>query len=199
MLKRKVSWIEFQGLVSKICRDISMSNWRPDYVVGITRGGLLPAVMISQYFSVPCETLKVSLRDMGGDHATESNLWMAEDAFGSLEDERYIKNPVDVAGILEAASDLLEQGDNYKNILIVDDINDSGATINWILDDWESSCFPDHEKWKSDIWNVNVRFATVFDNLASDARIAMDYVGEEINKAEKPVWIEFPFEEWWTK
>jgi hypoxanthine phosphoribosyltransferase len=125
--------------------------------------------MISQYFDVPCETLKVSLRGHGGDNSTESNLWMASDAFVG------------------------------KNILIVDDINDSGATINWILNDWESSCFPGDQKWESDIWNANVRFATVFDNLASDARIAMDYVGEEINKAENPVWIEFPFEEWWTK
>ncbi len=198
MLKRKVDWNEFQGLVGKICRDIANSGWRPDYIVGITRGGLLPAVMISQYFSVPCETLKVSLRDMGGDHSTESNLWMASDAFGSPDNERQV-DADDIGGILEAASALLEQGDTYKNILIVDDINDSGATINWILDDWESSCFPGDQKWESDIWNSNVRFATVFDNLASDARIAMDYVGEEINKAENPVWIEFPFEEWWTK
>jgi len=51
MEKRKVSWQEFQGLVAKICRDISLNKWRPDYVVGITRGGLLPAVMISQYFN----------------------------------------------------------------------------------------------------------------------------------------------------
>ena len=80
MEKRKVSWAEFQGLVAKICRDISLGDWRPNYIVGITRGGLLPAVMISQYFNIPCETLKVSLRDNGGEHATESNLWMAEDA-----------------------------------------------------------------------------------------------------------------------
>ena len=175
MEKRKVSWTEFQGLVAKICRDISLGTWRPDYVVGITRGGLFPAVMISQYFNIPCETLKVSLRDNGGEHATESNLWMAEDAFGYDPD---IPTP---------------------NILIVDDINDSGATINWILNDWQSSCLPDAERWLDEIWNQNVRFATIFDNLASESKVKMDFVGEEINKAENPVWIEFPFEEWWTK
>jgi hypoxanthine phosphoribosyltransferase len=168
MVKRKVSWIEFQSLIAKICRDISLSSWRPDYIVGITRGGLLPAVMISQYFNVPCEALKVSLRDNGGEHATESNLWMAEDAF------------------------------NDKKILIVDDINDTGATINWILNDWPSGCFSNDSKW-AEVWNDNVRFATVFDNLASKAEVPMDYIGEEINKAEKDVWIDFPFEDWWTK
>jgi xanthine phosphoribosyltransferase len=168
MEKRKVSWDEFQGLVAKICREIANSNWRPDYVVGITRGGLLPAVMISQYFNIPCETLKVSLRDHGGENPTESNLWMAEDAFEG------------------------------KKILVVDDINDTGATINWILGDWPSGCFPTHENWEN-IFGNNVRFATVFDNLASNANVKMTYVGEEINKAERDIWIDFPFEDWWTK
>jgi xanthine phosphoribosyltransferase len=169
MEKRKISWQEFQGLVAKICRDISKSDWRPDYIVGITRGGLLPAVMISQYFDIPCETLKVSLRDHGGENPTESNLWMSEDAF------------------------------NGKKILVVDDINDTGATINWILKDWQSNCLPNDPAWNELVWNSNVRFATVFDNLASDAVIKMDFVGEEINKAEKDIWIDFPFEDWWTK
>lgn len=168
MEKRKISWREFQGLVGKICRDITNSGWRPDYIVGITRGGLLPAVMISQYFNIPCEALKVSLRDHGGENPTESNLWMAEDAFDG------------------------------KKILIVDDINDTGATVNWILEDWPSGCLPDHEKWKN-VFENNVRFATVFDNLASNAKVNMTYVGEEINKAERDIWIDFPFEDWWTK
>ena len=180
MEKRKVSWREFQGLVGKICRDITNSGWRPDYVVGITRGGLLPAVMISQYFNIPCEALKVSLRDHGGENPTESNLWMAEDAFGY---DNY---------------DPMASGNGRKKILIVDDINDTGATVNWILEDWPSGCLPDHENWKT-VFGHNVRFATVFDNVASNAKIAMSYTGEEINKAERDVWIDFPFEDWWSK
>jgi hypothetical protein len=35
--------------------------------------------------------------------------------------------------------------------------------------------------------------------LASNSEIAVDYVGETINKAEEDVWIDFPFEDWWTK
>lgn len=169
MEKHKVSWNEFQGLVGKICRDISTTAWRPDYVVGITRGGLMPAVMISHYFGVPCETLKVSLRDGG---QCESNLWMAEDAFGTTSAP--------------------------KNILIVDDINDSGATINWIMQDWQASCYPNGTRWQ-EMWNNNVKFATVFDNLASKANVKIDFVGKEINKAENDIWIDFPFEDWWMK
>jgi len=80
-----------------------------------------------------------------------------------------------------------------KNILIVDDINDSGATLNWIKEDWESGCFPNERNTWDTVWNHNVRFATLFDNTAS-AFTAVDYTVNEINKLEKDVWIVFPWE-----
>jgi hypoxanthine phosphoribosyltransferase len=83
-----------------------------------------------------------------------------------------------------------------KNILIVDDINDTGATLNWIMKDWPEGCHPSAIRWP-DVWNNNVKFAVVFDNLASKCNVKMDFCGEEINKAENDVWIEFPYEEWW--
>ena len=61
-------------------------------------------------------TLDVRLRD--GD-TQESNLWMAEDAFGVPDWEK-------------------QAGRKGKNILIVDDINDTGATFQWIKEDWPS-------------------------------------------------------------
>ncbi len=175
-----------KGLVSKICRDISNSGWRPEYVVGITRGGLIPAVMISHYFGIPCETLKVSLRD-GGE--PESNLWMATDAYGytSREVDFFEGNPME----------LLNEG-RAKEILIVDDINDTGATFNWIMKDWPSSCMPDDDTWK-EVWNNNVKFTVLVDNLASKCEVKMDFAGMEINKAENDVWVDFPWEDWWTK
>ena len=197
MNKLIISQQELKNLVSKICRDITNSNWRPDYVVGLTRGGLIPAVMISHYFDIPCETLKVSLRD-GGEQ--ESNLWMAEDALGN-EPSIDIEDENDVGSVLDAASSLLEMptAPTYKNILIVDDINDTGATVNWIIDDWRSGCHPNNPAWENDIWNVNVRFAMLVDNLSSDTMIKMDYTGMEINKAENDVWVDFPWEDWWAK
>jgi len=196
MNKRIINQQEFNGLVAKICRDITLSGWRPDYIVGLTRGGLIPAVMISHYLNIPMYSLGVSLRD--NDMEPESNLWMAEDALGPNSRERYVENPIDVAGILEAASDLLEQGATYKNILIVDDINDTGATFNWIMNDWPSGCFPEDPSWE-EVWNNNVKFAAVVDNLSSNCKAKMDYVGIEINKAENDVWVDFPWEDWWSK
>ena len=179
--------IDFQGysnLISKICREIANSDWRPDYVVGLTRGGLLPAVMISHYLNVPCETLKICLRDHGG---TESNLWMPEDAIGyvPLEDRKQHGGFHHI--------EMLK-----KKILIVDDINDSGATLNWLMEDWEKSVTVADPEWSS-IWNHNVRFAVVVDNLSSECAVKMDYCGMEVNKEENDVWVDFPYEEWWAK
>ena len=92
----------------------------------------------------------------------------------------------------------LVQTDHLKNILIVDDINDQGSTLNWIMEDWQSGCFPDGERW-SQMWGTNVRFAVLVDNLSSKCVREVDYCGLEINKAEEDVWVEFPYEEWWTK
>jgi hypoxanthine phosphoribosyltransferase len=80
----------------------------------------------------------------------------------------------------------------------VDDINDSGATINWIRRDWQGSCVPDDAGW-SDVWNNTVRIAVLYNNESSDNEIAVDYAAEHVNKFEDPQWIVFPWEEWWRK
>ena len=110
MKKIYYSWQEIEAQTQEILRQLQRDAWRPDYVVGLTRGGLVPATLISQYLEVPMDCLKVSLRD--SEHGPESNLWMAEDAFGY------------------ANYDPMCSGNGRKRILIVDDINDSGATLN---------------------------------------------------------------------
>lgn len=169
MNKLTINNKDFKGLVSTICREITNEGWRPDYIVGITRGGLTAAVMMSHYLQVPMHTLNVSLRE-GIELGPESNLWMAEDAFGYGSAEP-------------------------KNILIVDDINDSGDTLKWIVEDWQSGCLPTDTKWES-VWGNNVRFAVVVNNAASKF-IYKTYSGMEINKRENDVWVEFPYETWW--
>ena len=82
MKKVYYTWREVQGACLDVAKQINNSKWRPDYIVGITRGGLVPAVLLSQYLEVPMKSLDVSLRD-GGD--TVSNCGMAEDAFDGLK------------------------------------------------------------------------------------------------------------------
>lgn len=54
---------EMQVDLRSIARDIARSSFKPDYVLGIARGGLVPATHLSHYFEIPLITATVSLRD----------------------------------------------------------------------------------------------------------------------------------------
>lgn len=78
MKKIYYNWSQIEGACLDIARQLQQTNWRPDYIVGITRGGLVPANLLSQYTGIKMNSLDISLRD-GGDCV--SNLSMAEDAY----------------------------------------------------------------------------------------------------------------------
>ena len=67
-----------------------------------------------------------------------------------------------------------------KKILIIDDINDTGATFQYIIDN-----FGRHDR---------IRYAAVINNRPSPVKI--DYYGYEIDKNDNPQWVVFPWEEW---
>ena len=162
--KHYYSWSDVEKMCVSIVNQMYKENWKPDYIVGITRGGNVPATIISNMTGIRCEALKVSLRD--DEVGPESNCWMAEDALG--------------------------YNTQAKNILIIDDINDTGATFNWIKNDWQKCCLPDSPLWNQ-IWGDNVKFATLTENLASEFD-QVSYYCHEVNKAEEDVWLVYPWE-----
>jgi hypoxanthine phosphoribosyltransferase len=148
------TWEQFDKDTSKLAIQILKSGWQPDYIVGIVRGGLVVATTLSHKMDTFMYTLDVRLRDTVPDYAGPTqHLWMQEDA---------IKG---------------------KKILIVDDINDSGATFQWIKDHWDIKT----------IQNGNVRFATLFDHLGSGFEF-VEYTVNELNTEDKP-WVVFPWED----
>lgn len=150
---KKVYYTEknIDSYLLEIVRQMYKDNFRPDYIVGISRGGLVPAVKLSHYFDVPMYAL----------NKEESNLWIPEDALDG------------------------------KNILIIDDINDTGKTIRKLKKEWSEN----PGDW-SKIFHVgNVKFAVTINNEAS--KQSVDYYGYTINKYENPEWCVFPWESWW--
>lgn len=156
----------------EIVRQMYNTDYKPDYIVGLKRGGLVPGVMLSHYLDIPFYSLDPD----------ESNCWMSEDAFGyiPLEEQEIVKSRWDIS--------------YRKNILIIDDINDTGKTFKDVIEDWQGTCMPKESAWNS-VWHNNVKFASLIENEDSD--FFVDYVGHTINKLEKPEWCVFPWERWW--
>jgi hypoxanthine phosphoribosyltransferase len=151
-------YITYEDMVSKhlptIFRQMANDQFKPDVVVGITRGGLVPAVHASHYFDVPLRTVHISLRDHPN---TES---------------------------LDSINTLLLEG---KKILFVDEICDEGETLRKI----HSEMMNGPAVYEQLVHNL--KYAVMVHNVAGQ-EFEPDYVGEEINKLETPVWVCFPFE-----
>ena len=145
--KHYYNWQDIEAMCTNIVKQMYADNWRPDYIVGLTRGGNIPATIISNMLDIPCEAMKVSFRN---DDRVDKDFWLSE-------------------LVME------------KNILIVDDINDTGATFKWIWDDWKL------EKLHK------VKFASLTENLASNFEHVSYYV-HEVNKVEEDIWLVYPWE-----
>lgn len=176
------TWKDIEHMIMTINNLMYADGWRPDYIVGLTRGGLVPAVIMSNMTGIKMYALDVRFRDTGDNYTgPESNCWMAEDAFGI--------NVPESTGVSGARWDPAQR----KNILILDDINDSGKTMNWIKNDWPAGCFPDQSHAWQSVWGNNVRFATLIDNVNSGFG-DVDYTALEIDKAQEDVWVVYPWE-----
>jgi len=92
-------------------------------------------------------------------------------------------------GKIEDSSKLISILYKYtgKNILVVDDINDTGTTLLGI-----DKIVQENDRL---FLHGDVKYATIFEKLSSNFG-EVDFIGEEISP-ENDKWIVFPYEEWW--
>jgi len=182
MKHKTYTWDDVHKCAHKLALEMYKTNFKPDYIVGLNRGGLPVSVVLSHLLDCDHYALDVRLRDNKGETGPESNCWMAEDAFGYVSqidrDDVWSKSTSDPA--------------KKKKILIVDDINDTGATFKWIKEDWQAGCLPDSPNWDT-IWNQNVRFAVMCEKTHTEFD-GVDYVWQTIDTGEEDTWIVFPWE-----
>lgn len=160
------TWKHIEKMCLDICRQLLLKNNQFDYIVAIGRGGSIPGAMISHFLNIPLNHLNISLRDF---ESMEHNTWMAEDAFG--------------------------YNGTKRDILIVDDINDSGRTFEFLKHSWQDSCFPNVTTWDN-IWHNNVQFASLVYNEVS--LVNSDWYTKTINRTDDETWFVFPWENFWT-
>ena len=143
------SWQDFDKDIEYLTYLIRLSNWTPDYIVGVKRGGLIPAIKLSHIFDKPLIMMSCQLRD-----SKDKKVRLYE----------------------------VEEIPNDKNILIVDDICDSGITLSQIILKFYTNGFSiDNIKTCSLIYNTSQKFI-------------VDYYTHEIDRLKDNRWIIFPWE-----
>ena len=63
MKKLWYSWEEIIRDMGVLCRDMVIDHFEPDVVVGLSRGGLTPGIMLSHWLKKPFKPIKAALRD----------------------------------------------------------------------------------------------------------------------------------------
>lgn len=136
----------------ELIRQMVQDGFTPHVVFAPSRGGLLLGTMISHYWDIPLVPFQWQTRD----HVS-----------------------TDSETLKHRADDWIRRN---ANILIVDDIVDSGKTFREISEFFVSS--------------NSVKYATLYHKIFASG-LDVDYVANDIHV--NSTWIEFPYEEWWRK
>jgi hypoxanthine phosphoribosyltransferase len=95
------SWQEYDKDILLLNSRIHVSSWFPDYIVGIKRGGLIPAVSLSHLFKIPMNIINFQLRDGDGCELSDllelpkdSRILLVDDICDTGETFRAIKEEI---------------------------------------------------------------------------------------------------------
>jgi len=145
-----ISHDSFVADVRVVADLVARDEWQPDFVIGIGRGGLVPAVYISHCLDMPMLSI---------DHSSK---------VPGFADELLRK--------------VAEKSTVGTKLLFVDDINDSGGTIDYIR------CLLENDGCDA----ANLRFAVLLNN--SRSKVSVDYWAQMIDRNEDKRWFVFPWE-----
>ncbi len=147
--KTFIGWSDLELMVDALVYKMKTDKFKPDLIVGLSRGGLIPGVMLSHKMDVPFEAVAFSTRD-----------------FLAKDDSKIF----DICNEIE---------DNNIQVLVVDDICDTGRT------------FIDLKAYfdETDADLKNVRWAALHYREGSEFK--PDYFAQHL---EDDSWIVYPYE-----
>ena len=102
-----VSWDDAYSLAKRLARNIKSSGFKPDLVIGIGRGGLVPARIVCDF---------LLLKDMA---SIKVEHWGIASTLGKAKIKYSLPCEIEISG---------------KSILVVDDVADTGETYSIIQD-----------------------------------------------------------------
>jgi len=106
MSQYKLSWKNVESLTNKIYKKINKFKKEETCILGVSKGGLVPSVLLSHKLQ-ECDMLAIGIKS-------------------------YIKSKQ--AGIITYQSPELKTIKKYDNVIVVDDICDTGNTFKFVKD-----------------------------------------------------------------
>ena len=116
-------WYKWKGMrrdVNTLCREILLDKFDPDVIVGLSRGGLTPGVMMSHWMEKPFKSIKASLRDFPE--------W--EDYLPRKTDERVL-----------IVDDICDSGETFHKIREhINERKENGVDVRFATLWWNNEC-----------------------------------------------------------
>jgi len=125
-----VSYDEYHNLIEKLAIKVHQSGWEFDTILCLARGGLRPGDILSRVFNKPLAIM-----------STSSYRADAGTVQGNLDIARYITTP---------------KGEIAGRVLLVDDLADSGHTLNAVIKQLKTDYEPITELRSAVIWTKAV-------------------------------------------
>ena len=113
-------WKAMRRDVNTLCREIVLDKFDPNVIVGLSRGGLTPGVMISHWMNKPFKSIKASLRDFPE--------W--EDYLPRKTDERVL-----------IVDDICDSGETFHKIREhINERKENGVDVRFATLWWNNEC-----------------------------------------------------------
>ncbi|MDW5441723.1 phosphoribosyltransferase [Polaromonas sp. SM01] len=125
-----VSYDEYHNLIEKLALKIYQSGWEFDTILCLARGGMRPGDILSRIFDKPLAIMSTS------SYRAEAGMVQ-----GKLDIARYITTP---------------QGEIAGKVLLVDDLADTGHTLNAVINQLRDNYEPISELRSAVIWTKGV-------------------------------------------
>jgi hypothetical protein len=143
MKKLWYDWKEMRRDVNSLCRQIMLDKFDPDVIVGLSRGGLTPGVMMSHWMKKPFKPIKAALRDFPE--------W--EDYLPRKTDERVL-----------IVDDICDSGETFERISeYISKRKNNGVDVRFATLWWNNECdFEPHyyvQECAKDSENIWINFA----------------------------------------
>ncbi len=157
-----VSYDEYHNLIEKLAIKVFQSGWEFDTILCLARGGMRPGDILSRVFGKPLAIM-----------STSSYRANAGKTQGHLDIARYITTP---------------QGEIAGRVLLVDDLADSGLTLQSVIDLLKHNYAPITELRSAVLWTKAMSTFTPdysVEFLATDPWIHQPFEGYDAMRPEQ--------------